>query len=65
VLASLGAWLLHLDVETIGTRFGGIPSKLATDRDIVVYRISGAFFSERRHQSRRRSTGLAHIRSIT
>jgi SulP family sulfate permease len=28
VLASLAAWALHLPVETIGTRFGGIPSTL-------------------------------------
>jgi len=28
VLASFGAWLLHLDIETIGTRFGGIPRAL-------------------------------------
>jgi SulP family sulfate permease len=27
-LASVGAWLLHLPVETIGTRFGGIPAML-------------------------------------
>jgi sulfate permease, SulP family len=28
VLASVGAWLLHLPVETIGTKFGGIPRSL-------------------------------------
>lgn len=28
VLASAAAWALHLPVETIGTRFGGIPSTL-------------------------------------
>lgn len=28
VLASLAAWALHLPVETIGTRFGSIPSTL-------------------------------------
>jgi len=28
VLASFAAWALHLPVETIGTRFGGIPSML-------------------------------------
>lgn len=28
VLASTAAWALHLPVETIGTRFGGIPSTL-------------------------------------
>jgi SulP family sulfate permease len=27
-LASIAAWLLHLPVETIGTRFGGIPRSL-------------------------------------
>jgi SulP family sulfate permease len=29
-LASVVAWLLHLPVETIGTRFGGIPNALPT-----------------------------------
>jgi sulfate permease, SulP family len=29
-LASVIAWLLHLPVETIGTRFGGIPNALPT-----------------------------------
>jgi SulP family sulfate permease len=29
-LASVMAWLLHLPVETIGTRFGGIPDALPT-----------------------------------
>jgi sulfate permease, SulP family len=28
VLASVGAWLLHLPIETIGTKFGGIPRSL-------------------------------------
>ena len=28
VIATLAAALLHLDVETIGSRFGGIPSGL-------------------------------------
>ena len=28
VLASLAAWFFHLDVETIGTRFGSIPNTL-------------------------------------
>jgi sulfate permease, SulP family len=28
ILASVGAWLLHLPIETIGTRFGGIPRSL-------------------------------------
>ena len=30
VLATLAVWLLHLDVETIGSRFGGIPASLPT-----------------------------------
>jgi len=32
IVASLAAWLLHLPVETIGTRFGGIPNGLIAPR---------------------------------
>ena len=28
VIASIVSWMLHLDVQTIGTRFGGIPQEL-------------------------------------